>query len=131
VDSSAGRYALSVGEAAERRLHAINDLLVPTTRRLLESAGSRRGMRVADIGCGVGSASMLLAELVGPDGSVVGVDLSLEQIGQARRLAASRGLTNCEFIQADAMATGLRLEKADLVYTRLLLIHLPDRHCAR
>ena len=107
-------------------MRAINVLLAPTTRRLLEAAGVRRGMRVLDIGCGVGVVSMMLGELVGPEGSVVGVDLSPAQIEQSRKLAAAQGADNCQFIEASAMATGLPAEAFDLVYGRLLLIHLAD-----
>ena len=126
ADVSTTQYALAVGDAGERRLRAISELLAPTTRRLLETAGIRRGMRVADIGCGVGRVSAMLAELVGPEGEVVGVDLSPAQVEQSRSLAAARRLTNCRFVEASAMATGLPSASFDLVYGRLLLIHLPD-----
>ena len=126
ADVSTTQYALAVGEAGERRLRAISELLAPTTRRLLETAGIRRGMRVADIGCGVGRVSAMLAELVGPEGEVVGVDLSPAQVEQSRSLAAACRLTNCRFVEASAMATGLPSASFDLVYGRLLLIHLPD-----
>lgn len=126
MDTASNSYALAVGEAGERRLRAINDLLAPTTRRLLEAAGVRRGMRVLDIGCGIGTVSMMLAELVGPEGRVVGVDVSPAQIEQSRKLAAAQGAANCQFIEASAMATGLPGEAFDLVYGRLLLIHLAD-----
>jgi SAM-dependent methyltransferase len=126
ADAATSQYALAVGTAGERRLRAINELLAPTTRRLLEAAGIQRGMRVADIGCGVGVVSVMLGELVGPEGEVVGVDLSPAQVEQSRSLAASRGLPNCRFVEASAMATGLPSGSFDLVYGRLLLIHLPD-----
>ena len=44
ADVSTTQYALAVGDAGERRLRAISELLAPTTRRLLETAGIRRGM---------------------------------------------------------------------------------------
>src|SRR5215469_7979008 len=86
-----GKYALATGEAAAYRLGILHDLYGPGTRRVLLEAGLRRGMRVADLGCGVGMVTALLADLVGPTGSVVGIDSSAAQLAQAReRLNADR-----------------------------------------
>ena len=74
-------------------------------------------MRVADLGCGVGMVTTLLAELVGPDGEVVGVDASGEQIARARELLPP-GVSNVRFIEASATDTGLPADSFDLVYCR-------------
>jgi 2-polyprenyl-3-methyl-5-hydroxy-6-metoxy-1,4-benzoquinol methylase len=68
------------------------------TRRLLEDAGLRAGMQVLDVGCGPGDVSLLAAELVGEQGSVIGVDTnaSVLQIAQARAQAA--GLRPVSFL---------------------------------
>ena len=66
---AAGKYALATGEAADYRLRILHDLYGPGTRRALLDAGLRRGMWVADLGCGVGLVTALLAELVGPGGA--------------------------------------------------------------
>jgi len=47
----------------------------PLTERLFRDAGVTRGMRVLDVGSGVGDVALLAARLVGPGGSVVGVDV--------------------------------------------------------
>src|ERR1700730_18592339 len=49
-------------------------IIRPTTERLLRSAGIERGMHVLDLGCGAGDVSMLAGKLVGPSGSVLGID---------------------------------------------------------
>ena len=67
--SAAGPYVLATGEAAAYRLRILHDLYGPGTRRVLLESGLRRGMRVADLGCGVGMVTALLAELVGPEGT--------------------------------------------------------------
>jgi SAM-dependent methyltransferase len=82
-------------------------------------------MRVADLGCGVGMVTALLAELVGPEGQVVGIDASGAQLAQARERLTLRG-TNSSFMEASATDTGLPPGSFDLVYCRFLLIHLPD-----
>jgi SAM-dependent methyltransferase len=124
VPGSAGRYALATGEAADYRLRILHGLYGPGTRRLLVEAGLRRGMRVADVGCGVGTVTALLAELVGPEGHVVGIDASGAQLAQAHERLA--GGTNASFVEASATDTGLPPDSFDLVYCRFLLIHLAD-----
>jgi SAM-dependent methyltransferase len=119
-----GAYALATGEAAADRLRILQNVYGPGTRRVLLEAGLRRGMRVADVGCGVGKVTAQLVELVGPEGHVVGIDASGDQLAQAR--AHLNGEPNVSFVQASAINTGLPLESFDLVYSRFLLIHLAD-----
>jgi hypothetical protein len=66
LHSATGPYVLATGEAAAYRLRILHDLYGPGTRRVLLESGLRGGMRVADLGCGVGMVTGLLAELVGP-----------------------------------------------------------------
>jgi SAM-dependent methyltransferase len=120
-----GKYALATGEAADYRLRILHDLYGPGTRRVLLESGLRGGMRVADLGCGVGMVTALLAELVGPRGQVVGVDFSGAQLTQARRRLNDGG-ANIRFVEASATETGLSPGSFDLVYCRFLLIHLPE-----
>jgi 2-polyprenyl-3-methyl-5-hydroxy-6-metoxy-1,4-benzoquinol methylase len=54
-------------------------------------SGIQRGMRVLDLGCGVGDVSLWIAKLVGPTGLVVGVDESAECIDQAEKRATVAG----------------------------------------
>lgn len=67
----------------------------------------------------------LLAELVGPDGQVVGIDASADQLAQARQ-RVNPGDTNTSFLEASATDTGLPPGSFDLVYCRFLLLHLPQ-----
>jgi SAM-dependent methyltransferase len=82
-------------------------------------------MRVADFGCGVGLVTALLAELVGPEGHVVGLDASAAQLAQARERMPVGG-TNVCFVEASATDTGLPPGSFDVVYCRFLLLHLPE-----
>jgi SAM-dependent methyltransferase len=123
------QYALATGEAATHRLHVLHDVYGPGTRRLLRDAGLRRGMCVADIGCGAGIVTALLADIVGPEGDVVGVDFSGAQISEARAQIKS-GTTNVKFVEASATNSGLPRGSFDLVYSRFLLIHLPQPELA-
>ena len=65
-------------------------------------SGIQRGMRVLDLGCGIGDVSLWIAKLVGPTGLVVGVDESAEDIDVAQKRATVAG--QCywtRFITAD------------------------------
>jgi SAM-dependent methyltransferase len=53
------------------------------------------------VGCGVGDVSLLASSLVGPDGSVVGIDLDPRSLAFARQRACEHELTNVTFIEGD------------------------------
>ena len=67
-------YVLGHSEAELKRLATQARLIDPITRRFLVSAGIREGMRVLDVGSGVGDVAILVAGLVGKSGEVVGAD---------------------------------------------------------
>ena len=62
----------------------------------------REGDRVLDVGCGFGDTAIKLAELVGPDGEVVGMDCCDAFLEYARKDVEARGLTNVRFMRGDA-----------------------------
>ncbi len=95
------------------------------TRDLLETAGLEPGMRVLDIGCGVGDVSFLAAELVGPEGLVVGIDRAPEAVAQARARAAARGLHHVQ-IQLAGVAEWAPERPVDAVVGRFVLMHQAD-----
>lgn len=122
--STSDRYVLATGEEGAHRLKVVNTVHGPDTEAFLLRAGIRSGMRVADIGCGIGTISCRMAEQVGPGGSVTGIDISDAQIELARRNADMAGLTNVQFRIASAYETGLEHGAFDLVFCRFLLMHL-------
>ena len=124
-----GEYVLATGDAAANRLRILHNVYGPGARALLSRAGIRPGMKVVDLGCGVGMTTQLLAELVGPSGEVIGVDYSAAQVEQAQALLPKK-FSNVRFIEASATDTGLPREAFDLVYSRFLLIHLQDPEAA-
>ena len=119
-------YALQTGPAGAGRLHMLHDIYAPAGRRVLLDAGLRPGMKIADFGCGVGATTRLLGEMVGPSGSVTGIDVNGQQLIEAADWCESEGLRNVSFVTADACKTGLPRGTFDLVYCRYLLLHLPD-----
>ena len=66
-----------------------------------------RGDRVLDIGCGFGDATQRLAELVGPDGRAVGVDVSEPFVDASIAEAQKAGIENAEFMAGDVQVMDL------------------------
>jgi SAM-dependent methyltransferase len=67
----------------------------------------RYGDRVLDIGCGFGDTTQQLASIVGPDGEVVGVDVSEPFIEASIAEARQAGVTNVGFLSGDVQVMGL------------------------
>jgi len=97
--STPGRYALGHSDHELDRLEAQARIVDPVTRHLWSHAGVGQGMRVLDVGCGAGHTTMLLADLVGESGEVVGIDSAPEAIAAAQ--ARSSGLRNMSYIHDD------------------------------
>jgi len=95
-------YAFRRGRGEYERLIDQAEIFGPLTERMLRGAGIGAGMHVLDIGCGAGDVSFLVSALVGPEGSVTGVDVDGDAIALAGQRRAARGITNVSFRQADA-----------------------------
>lgn len=116
----------------EHYLHGYHDSVLRTHawRTAENSAGYllpqlRPGMSLLDVGCGLGTITVDLAERVAP-GRVVGVDTSERLVADASGLAADRGLTSIEFRVASAYALPFADESFDVVHIHQLLHHLED-----
>jgi SAM-dependent methyltransferase len=83
----------------------------------LTAATPQPGERVLDIGCGCGDTSLALARLAGPEGAVLGVDVSRPMLEVAKARAACEGLKTVAFREADASTADLPREQ-DLIYSR-------------
>ncbi len=71
-------------------------------REAVKRLDLKRGDLVVDIGCGTGLNFALLQEAIGPEGRIIGVDLTDAMLEQARRRVAKAGWKNVELVQADA-----------------------------
>jgi SAM-dependent methyltransferase len=94
------------------------------TEEVLRRAGVGPGMTVLDLGSGTGDVSFLAARLVGPTGTVLGVDRSPEAVATAQGRAREAGLTNVTFTVADL--TDLDPAPVDALVGRLVLMYLDD-----
>lgn len=118
-------YSLGASDAELRRLVALasheGDRVIEAATR----ANVRAGATVLDLGCGPLGALAALASVVGPRGSVIGVDASAAAVENARSL-----LPHVRVVQADVnelTLAQLELEGgADMAYCRLMLLHQRD-----
>jgi ubiquinone/menaquinone biosynthesis C-methylase UbiE len=77
-----------------------------------------RGDKALDVGCGFGDTTQRLAELVGPNGEAVGIDVSERFIEESRRDAEEAGATNVSFMAGDVQIADLG-EGYDYVFSRM------------
>jgi SAM-dependent methyltransferase len=113
----------TTGEA--RRLEIQSRLYAPHTDHLLRLAGIGPGMRVLEVGCGLGDMTLQAARLVGPTGYVTGADVNADMVTAAQLRAEESGARNVAFVQAripDIPVDG----PVDAVIGRLILMHLRD-----
>jgi SAM-dependent methyltransferase len=119
-------YVLGYRQAEQERLQLQARELAPESSWLFDQIGVPHGARVVELGCGPHGCLELLAERVGPSGSVVGVERSADAVALARKLLAERGLRNVELLERDARSTGLPRESFDLATARLVLVNIPQ-----
>lgn len=81
-------------------------------------AGIKPGMKVLDVGCGPGITSASLAQAVGPQGHVVGVDRSAERLDYARTYC---GLSNVQYVQRNFFDDLSDLGDFDFIWARFIL----------
>ena len=118
-------YVIRGGKPGYDRLMLLARERGPDTQALLEQAGVSAGMRCIDVGCGGGAVTLEIARLVGPGGTVVGIDMDGVKLGLARQAAAERGLANAEFRVGDVRDWD-EPGGYDAVYSRFLLQHLSE-----
>ena len=119
------QYVLGRSEVESQRLIKQANFLRPSTERVFRKAGISEGMRVLDLGCGAGDVSFLAAEIVGPTGSVVGIDVDPGVLAVARARANEHGFMGIRF-EERAIDTFTTTELFDAVVGRFVLIYQAD-----
>jgi ubiquinone/menaquinone biosynthesis C-methylase UbiE len=118
-------YAMGSSDRERQRLMQQGGILRDLLADAFRSAGIGPGMRVLDIGCGVGDVAMLAAELVGPMGSVVGLDRDAASVAWATRRVAEAGFANIRF-QNGEFNDFTDSQPFDALVGRFILMYLPD-----
>lgn len=118
-----------VGQRWARHQDRMDRAFQPLTAALIERAAPRRGERAADIGCGCGDLSLMLADRLGTEGRVLAVDVSRPMLEQARarqRAQAGTGSAAIEWQEADAAAWPFAEGAFDLLVSRFGVMFFAD-----
>jgi SAM-dependent methyltransferase len=118
-------YIIRGGIEGRERLRILSRVMQPSTHDVLRRAGVSPGMTCLEVGSGGGDVAFDLAQMVGPSGQVVGIDIDETKLDLARREAEAQGIVNIEFRFADITQHDPERD-FDLVHTRFVLTHLPD-----
>lgn len=116
-------YTLAVSEAEIARYRMMAQHALSGETRQLALAGITTGADVADVGCGPAAMSVELAGLVGPTGSVIGVEREDTALAAAHHVVADSGHVNVELRQGTATATGIEAGSVDVAMMRHVLAH--------
>lgn len=120
-------YPLGGTQTELQRLLAQAEVYKSQTDWLLDQIELRPGGKAIDIGCGPIGILDLLAQRVGPQGSVVGLEREQRFVEMAQVEVAKRGLRNISVVTADALNTGLEKNTFDLAHERLVMINVTAR----
>jgi ubiquinone/menaquinone biosynthesis C-methylase UbiE len=94
-------------------------------RRAVRALGLRPGATVLDLACGTGQNFPLIEQAIGPDGRIIGVDLTDAMLAQAQRRIEHDGWSNVSLVQGDAadyaFPAGL-----DAILSTYALSHVPE-----
>ena len=123
--SESDEYLLGYRAAEQDRLGLQALKLADDSMWLFERVGVSAGQHVVDVGCGPRGCLDLLAALVGPTGTVVGIEPSEDAADRARMFVAGQRLSNVEVRVGDGRKTGLDRDAFDAVMTRLVLVNVP------
>jgi SAM-dependent methyltransferase len=118
-NSAAGPHWATFADRTDRLFNEI-------TSALLKFADVQSGEAVLDVGCGCGVTSLAAARAAGSDGSVLGIDFSDPMLAVAERRAREAGLTNLQFVQADAANYAFDPQRFDLLISQLGIMFFDD-----
>lgn len=118
-------YPLGYSDEEARRLRWQASLLEEPTDEVLRRAGLQSGMRVLDLGSGLGDVSILAAKTVGTHGAVLGIDRAQSSVDAARERASAAGLSNVRF-EVGPLETFTPTQTFDAIIGRLVLLYLRD-----
>ncbi|MDN2566578.1 methyltransferase domain-containing protein [Aquibium sp. A9E412] len=104
----------------------LDALHAAVTELLLEAAAPRPGESVLDVGCGAGASSFAVAEAVGPNGRVHGIDISAPLLARAEARQAAGAAGDVAFTLADAQVHPFEAGGYDLVVSRFGLMFFAD-----
>jgi arsenite methyltransferase len=85
------------------------------------------GEHIADLGCGAGTDTLVAAQIVGPEGSVTGIDMTPEMLAKARAAAGALAVTNVELVEGEIEKLPFPDESLDVVISNGVIDLVPDK----
>ena len=103
-------------------------MLQPLGEAVMDSLSPKPGEHVLDIGCGCGHTSLSLADRVGAEGSITGIDISAPMLAVASQLAAEHNARHksVQFLEADAQTHSFTPERYDAAFSRFGVMFFED-----
>jgi SAM-dependent methyltransferase len=126
IERDTGEYVLGTHAAEVERLGLQHRLWRPRMLDAWRRAGIGPGQSVVDVGAGPGHATLDLAELVGPAGSVLAVERSARFLETLHARAAQRGLANVRTLEADVVLQDFGVAGLDAAWCRWVLCFVTD-----
>lgn len=96
----------------------LDTTFAPVSERLWQRARPTTGDRVLDIGCGTGATTLDLAARVGPEGKVIGIDISEALLQHAEDRLKNSGIHHIQYRLADAQTHRFAANRLDLLTSR-------------
>lgn len=108
----------------------VPSIVAPWVARTLALAAPRPGQRLLDVACGTGAVTRQAAQIVGPSGQVIGLDISPEALAVARSANGQNGGATIEWREGSADSLPFADGSFDVVTCQLGLMFFPDRVAA-
>jgi ubiquinone/menaquinone biosynthesis C-methylase UbiE len=130
LDEARERALATYNAAADSYDDVANSFWHRFGRRTIERLDLKRGAEVLDVCCGSGASAIPAAQVVGPEGSVLGIDLAERLLEVARAKAKVHGLENVEFRAGDMVDLRLPESSFDAVVCVFGIFFVPDMTAA-
>lgn len=107
-----------------------SEQLLPAHQSLLQYADLQAGQRVLEVACGTGLVTRMIADLIGPTGSLLATDLSGKMVAETQKLAEEFGIKSIKTARMGAENLEVEDEIFDLAICALGLMYVPDPRIA-
>jgi arsenite methyltransferase len=116
------RYPPELANVPETAVESFAGVANPWTLGRLEA-----DERVLDLGCGAGTDTLIAAQMVGPEGRVVGIDMTPEMLAKARAAAEEMAVRNIDFVEGEVERLPFEDETFDVVISNGVIDLIPDK----
>ncbi|WP_375474810.1 class I SAM-dependent methyltransferase [uncultured Nostoc sp.] len=119
-------YKKKVIDFFDSRTSYDNDYTIDRALPLLNLVQLKKGQQVLDIATGTGIIAIAVAQIVGSEGKVIGVDFSSGMLAQAQHKIEELGLQNIELIEADAEYIDFKDESFNVILCSTAIVYFKD-----